>query len=67
MSKHGIGCDDLGQTLVEQRDVRRQARKKHPGLTHAQCVEYVITTTKEGKRLYAESSQERLRKAMRIT
>jgi hypothetical protein len=44
-----------------------QYRAQHPGLTHAQCVAYVITATEEGKRLYAESKQERLRKAMRIT
>ncbi len=36
-------------------------------MTHAQCVEYVITATEEGKRLYAESKRERLRKATLIT
>ncbi len=36
-------------------------------MTHAQCVEYVITATEEGERLYAESKRERLRKATLIT
>ena len=36
-------------------------------MTHAQCVEHVITATEEGKRLYTDSKQERLRKATRIT
>ena len=53
----------------EAQDSREQHRAKHAGMimTHAQCVEYVITATEEGKRLYAESKHERLRKAALIT
>src|SRR5262249_60463487 len=35
-----------------------QHRSKHPGLTHAQCVAYVITATEEGKRPHASGRPE---------
>ena len=49
-------AEDAIDALAEQH------RAKHPGMTHAQCVEYVITATEEGKRLYAESKRERARR-----
>ena len=49
-------AEDAIDALAEQH------RTKHPGMTHAQCVEYVITATEEGKRLYAESKRERARR-----
>jgi hypothetical protein len=45
----------------------KQHRANHPGMTHAQCVEHVITTNQENKRLYEEGKRERLRKAALIT
>jgi len=60
-SKDAIKTADEAVALAERH------RAEHPELTHAQCVAYVITATEEGKRLHAESKQERLRKAMRIT
>jgi hypothetical protein len=36
-------------------------------MTHAQCVEHVITTNQEGRRLYEEGKRERLRKAALMT
>ena len=62
VSKGAIkAADEAIDALTEQH------RAKHAGMTHAQCVEYVITATEEGKRLYAESQHERLRKAALIT
>jgi hypothetical protein len=37
-------ADEAIDALAEQH------RARHPGITHAQCVEYVITATEEGKR-----------------
>jgi hypothetical protein len=54
-------ADEAIDALAEQH------RAKHVGMTHAQCVDYVITATEEGKRLFAESKHERLRRAALIT
>ncbi len=65
---HGRVSKDAIKTADEAIDaLAEQHRTRHPGMTHAQCVEYVITAIDEGKRFFAESRQERLRKATRIT
>ena len=65
---HDRVSKDAIKTADEAIDaLAEQHRTKYPGMTYAQCVEYVIMATEESKRFYAESRQEGLRKATRIT
>jgi predicted phage tail protein len=47
---HGRVSKDAIKTADEAIDaLAEQHRTRHPEMTHAQCVEYVITATEEGK------------------
>jgi hypothetical protein len=55
---HDRVSKDAIKTADEAIDaLAEQHRTRHPGMTHAQCVEYVITATEEGKRFYERAGR----------
>jgi len=63
--QHGRAVSGVADKAIE--DLAKQHRAKHPGMTHAQCVDHVVTATEEGKQLLAESKLENLRRATLIS